>query len=71
MRNAGLEEVEAGIKIAGRNINNFRYADDTTRMAESEDSWNNRILELEGTLDYLWLDLPATLKPLLEKHCSL
>ena len=36
MRNAGLEETQAGIKIAGRNINNFRYADDTTLMAESE-----------------------------------
>ena len=37
MRNAGLEEAEAGIKIARRNINNLRYADDTTLMAESED----------------------------------
>ena len=37
MRNAGLEETEAGIKIAGRNINNLRYADDTTLMAESEE----------------------------------
>ena len=36
MRNAGLEEAQAGIKIAGRNINNFRYADDTTLMAKSE-----------------------------------
>ena len=37
MRNAGLEEPQAGIKIAGRNINNLRYADDTTLMAESEE----------------------------------
>ena len=37
MRNAGLEEAQAGIKISGRNINNFRYADDTTLMAESEE----------------------------------
>ena len=37
MRNAGLEEAQAGIKIVGRNINNFRYADDTTLMAESEE----------------------------------
>ena len=37
MRNAGLEEAEAWIKIAGRNINNFRYADDTTRVEESEE----------------------------------
>ena len=38
MRNAGLDEAQAGIKIAGRNINNLRYADDTTLMAESEES---------------------------------
>ena len=37
MRNAGMEEAQAGIKIAGRNINNLRYADDTTLMAESEE----------------------------------
>ena len=37
MRNAGLDEAQAGIKIARRNINNFRYADDTTLMAENED----------------------------------
>ena len=37
MRNAGLEEAQAGIKIAGRNINNFRYADDTTLMTESKE----------------------------------
>ena len=40
MRNAGLEEAQAGIKIAGRNINNLRYADDTTFMAESEELKN-------------------------------
>ena len=39
MRNAGLEEAQAGIKIAGRNINNHRYAADTTHMAESEENW--------------------------------
>ena len=38
MRNAGLEEAQVGIKIAGRNINNLRYADDTTIMAESEET---------------------------------
>ena len=41
MRNAGLEETEAGIKIARRNINNLRYADDTTLMAESEEKLKN------------------------------
>ena len=40
MRNAGLEEAQAGIKIAGRNINNLRYADDTTLMAESKELKN-------------------------------
>ena len=40
MRNAGLEEAQAGLKIAGRNINNLRYADDTTLMAESEELKN-------------------------------
>ena len=40
MRNAGLEEAQAGIKIARRNINNLRYADDTTLMAESEEELN-------------------------------
>ena len=43
MRNAGLEETQAGIKIAGRNINNLRYADDTTHMAESkEELWRRK-----------------------------
>ena len=41
MRNAGLDEAQAGIKISGRNINNFRYADDTTFMAESEEELNS------------------------------
>ena len=39
MRNTGLEEAQSGIKIAGRNINNLRYADNTTLMAESEEEW--------------------------------
>ena len=39
MRNAGLDEAQAGIKIAGRHINNFRYADDTTLMGESKEEW--------------------------------
>ena len=45
MRNAGLEEAQAGIKIAGRNINNLRYADDTTLMAESEEELNKKPLD--------------------------
>ena len=47
MRNAGLEETQAGIKIAGRNINNLRYADDTTLMAESEEELKSLSMESE------------------------
>ena len=47
MRNAGLEEAQAGIKIAGRNINNLRYADDTTLMAESEEELKKPLDESE------------------------
>ena len=46
MRNAGLEEAQAGIKIARRNINNLRYADDTTLMAESEEELKNLLMKL-------------------------
>ena len=49
MRNAGLQEAKAGIRIAGRNINNLRYADDTTLMAESEDELKMRPHELQHT----------------------
>ena len=47
IRNAGLEEAQAGIKIAGRNINNLRYADDTTRMAESEEELKNLLMKVK------------------------
>ena len=47
MRNAGLEEAQAGIKIAGRNINNPRYADDTTLMAESEEELKNLLIKVK------------------------
>ena len=47
MRNAGLDEVQAGIKIAGRNINNFRHADDTTLMAESEEELKSLLIVKE------------------------
>ena len=47
MRNAGLEEAQAGIKIAGRNINNLRYADDTTLMAESEEELNSLLMRVK------------------------
>ena len=47
MRNAGLEEAQAGIKIAGRNTNNLRYADDTTLMAESEEKLKSLLMEVK------------------------
>ena len=47
MRNAGLEEAQAGIKIAGRNMNNLRYADDTTLMAESEEELKNLLMKVK------------------------
>ena len=47
MRNAGLEEIQAGIKIAGRNINNLRYADDTSLMAESEEELKSLLMKLK------------------------
>ena len=47
MRNAGLDEAQAGIKIAGRNINNLRYADDTTLMAENEDELNSLLMKVK------------------------
>ena len=47
MRNTGLEEAQAGVKIAGRNINNLRYADDTTLMAEGEEELKSLLMKLE------------------------
>ena len=48
MRNAGLEEAHAGIKIAGRNINNLRYADDTTLMAEREEELKSLLMKVRA-----------------------
>ena len=47
MRNAGLEEAQAGLKIAGRNINNLRYADDTTLMAENEEELKSLLMKVK------------------------
>ena len=47
MRNTGLDEAQAGIKIAGRNINNLRYADDTTHMAESEEELKSLLMKVK------------------------
>ena len=62
MRNAGLEEAQAGIKMAGRNINNFRYADDTTLMADSEEELKSLLMKLkeEGEKAGLKLNIQKT-----------
>ena len=57
MRNAGLEEAQAGIKIAGRNINNFRYADDTTLMAESEEELKSLLMKVKEEYEKVGLKL--------------
>ena len=57
MRNAGLEEVQAGIKIAGRNINNLRYADDTTLMAESEEELKSLLMKVKEECEKVGLKL--------------
>ena len=55
MRNAGLEESQARIKIAGRNINNFRYADDTTFMAENEEELKSLLMKMKEESENSWL----------------
>ena len=57
MRNAGLEETQAGIKIAGRNINNLRYADDTTLMAESEEELKSLLMKVKEDSEEVGLKL--------------
>ena len=57
MRNAGLEEAQAGIKIAGRNISNLRYADDTTLMAESEEELKSLLMKVKEESEKVGLKL--------------
>ena len=57
MRNAGLEEAQAGIKIAGRNISNLRYADDTTHMTESEEELKSLLKKVKGESEKVGLKL--------------
>ena len=57
MKNAGLEEAQAGIKIAGRNINNLRYADDTTLMAESEEELKSLLMKVKEESEEVGLKL--------------
>ena len=57
MRNTGVEEAQARIKIAGRNINNFRYADDTTLMSESEEELKNLLIKMKEESENFGLKL--------------
>ena len=57
MRNAGLEEAQAGIKIAGRNINNIRFADDITLMAESEEALKSLLMKVKEEIEIVGLKL--------------
>ena len=57
MRNAGLDEAQAGIKVAGRNINNLRYADDTILMAESEEELKNLLMKVKEESEKVGLKL--------------
>ena len=64
MRNAGLEETQAGIKIAGRNTNNLRYADDTTLMAESEEELKSLLMKVKVESENVYLKLKKKNKKL-------
>ena len=78
MRNAGLDEAQAGIKIAGRNINNLRYADDTTLMAESKEERKSLLMKLKEESEKAGLKLNnqkikimayGPITSLLQNHC--
>ena len=71
MRNAGLEEAQAGIKISGRNINNLRYADDTTLMAESEEELKSLLMKVKEESERVDLKLNIQLKKLRSWHLVL
>ena len=68
MRNAGLEEAQAGIKIARRNINNFRYADDTTVMAESEEELKSLLMKVKEESEKVGLN--STFRKLRSRHLA-
>ena len=68
MRNAGLEEAQAGIKIARRNINNLRYADDTTLMAESEEELKNLLMKVKEESEKVGFVLPIVRVPSRERR---
>ena len=68
MRNAGLEEAQAGIKIAGRNINNLRYADDTTLMAESEQELKSLLMKVKEENEEVGLKLNIQKTKIMASH---
>ena len=69
MRNAGLEEAQAGIKIAGRNINNLRYADDTTLMAESEEELKSLLMKVKEESEKVGLKLSIQKTKIMASGC--
>ena len=68
MRNAGLEETQAGIKTAGRNINNLRYADDTTLMAESEEALKSLLMKVKEESEKVGLKLNIQKPKIMASH---
>ena len=70
MRNAGLEEAQAGIKIAARNISNLRYADATTLMAESEEELKSLLLKVKEESEKVGLKLNTQASPILHSSCE-
>ena len=70
MRNAGLEETQAGIKTAGENINNFRYADDTTLMAESEEELKSLLMKAKVESEKVGLNLNIQKTKIIQKTKS-
>ena len=69
MRNTGLEEIQAGIKIAGRNINNLRYADDTTVMAESEEEIKSLLMKVKEKSEKVGLKLNIQKTKIMASGC--
>ena len=68
MKNTGLEEAKAGIKIAGRNINNLRYADDTTFMAESEEELKSLLMKVKEESENVGLKLNIQKTKIMASH---
>ena len=68
MRNAGLEETQAGIKISGRNINNLRYADDTTLMAENEEELKSLLMKVKEECEKVGLNLNIQKTKIMASH---